>query len=74
MVRDPQGNPPPAFHTAGSRLTASFAEEVLRPDNRYRTFLSQDGAAPVDAQAFPERGMGRFVTNLGNDPARLPSQ
>ncbi len=74
MVRDPQGNPPPAFHTAGSRLTASFAEEVLRPNSHYQTFLSEDGAASVDAQTFPERGMGRFITNLGSDPTRLPSQ
>jgi hypothetical protein len=75
MVRDPQGAPPPAFHAAGGQLTASFAEEVLRPENRYRTFLMQDGATSADAEAFPERGLGRFVIGLssGGSPAE-PSQ
>jgi hypothetical protein len=74
MVRDPQGAPPPAFRATGSRLTASFAEEVLRPENRYRTFLARDGAAPTQAENFPERGLGRFVTGLGGNPTSLPSQ
>lgn len=74
MVRDPRGAPPPAFRAVGSRLTASFAEEVLRPENRYRTFLAQDGMAPAQAEAFPERGLGRFVTGLGGNLASVPSQ
>jgi hypothetical protein len=74
MVRDPQGAPPPAFHAAGGRLTASFAEEVLRPANRYRTFLTQDGTASTDAEVFPERGLGRFVIGLGGNRTAEPSQ
>jgi hypothetical protein len=72
MVRDPQGADTPAFRSAGSQLSASFAEEVLRPDNRYSVYLVHEppeGAHTIEASGFPERGLGRFVPSLIADPA-----
>jgi hypothetical protein len=73
MVRDPQGAPPPAFQSSGSYLSAAFAEEVLKPGNQYRVYLSHEGRA-IEAKDFPERGPGRFVTSLSAGPATPPTQ
>jgi hypothetical protein len=73
MVRDPKGEPPPAFQSSGSHLSAAFAEEVLKPGNQYRVYLSHEGGN-VEAKDFPERGPGRFATSLSADPATPPTQ
>ena len=69
MVRDPSGDPVPAFRNADSWLAAAFAEESLRPTSRYRLYL-----AGVPAANFPERGFGRVVPNLVATPERAPGQ
>ncbi len=73
MVRDPGSNDVPAFRNAGSRLSASFAEEALRSASRYRVYLEDDtanGPHAVAAADFPERGLGRFVSSLSSDRAQ----
>ncbi len=75
MVRDPQGAPLPAFHNSGSRLSASFAEEVLKAGNQYRVYVAQDApGATVGMDRFAPRGLGRFVTGLATDQAGPPPQ
>ncbi|MDB5396469.1 MAG: hypothetical protein JWM91_3975 [Rhodospirillales bacterium] len=77
MVRDPKGEAGPAFHNAGSFLSATFAEEVLQTGNQYRVYLEHDAAeAPVSLQAsgFPERGLGHFVPQLIAEPKAPPTQ
>ena len=82
MVRGPQGAIPPAFHNAGSLISASFAEEVLRAGNQYSVYLSQDSStqAPsaepenAEAKSFPQRGLGHFVPSLTAAPAAPPTQ
>jgi hypothetical protein len=73
MVRDPQGAALPAFHSTGSQLSASFAEEVLRAGNQYRVYLS-DEPANAEAKSFPERGLGHFVPSLSAGPGTPPTQ
>lgn len=57
----------PAFRNADSWLAASFAEEVLRPDARYRVYVA-DGARSIDPDLFPERELGRIVPDLRDTP------
>jgi len=53
----------PAFRNDNSWFAASFAEESLRPNSRYQTYLV-DGDKTVRPEQFPERGFGRTVPML----------
>jgi hypothetical protein len=77
MVRDPKGEPNPAFHNAGGYLSAAFAEEVLKPGNQYRAYLSHDASGSpmlIQSSGFPERGLGHFVPQLIAEPKTPPTQ
>jgi len=71
MVRDGADGTIPAFHNTGSWLSASFVEESLRPASRYQLYISPAAGAQreaLPATRFPERGFGRFVPNLVDEP------
>jgi hypothetical protein len=71
VVRDGAGLATPAFRDTASWLAASFAEESLRPDSRYQIYLSRElagGPAVVPVGNFPQRGFGRFVPELLDEP------
>ncbi|MGH6981581.1 MAG: glycosyl hydrolase family 28-related protein, partial [Stellaceae bacterium] len=73
MVRANTDASLPAFRNDNSWLTASFAEEVLRPDARYHIYVS-DGSRTIGADRFPERGLGRIVPNLRLAPRTVGTQ
>jgi hypothetical protein len=70
MVRPGAGASVPAFRDDASWLSASFAEESLRPDSRYRIYVAHAaaGRAPVPVTDFARRGFGRFVPVLRDQP------
>ena len=64
MVRE--GHPLPAFLNKDGWLSASFAEESLRPNSHYDIYLA--GGRIHAAETFPARGLGRFVPDLTDSP------
>jgi Pectate lyase superfamily protein len=77
MVRDSGGDAVPAFRNVGSWLSTSFAEESLREGSRYSVYLADESGAStrtVRPAEFPERGFGRFVPNMREEPRMDPSQ
>jgi hypothetical protein len=64
MVRE--GPPLPAFLDTDGWLSASFAEESLRPGSHYDVYLA--GRKTIAAENFPARGLGRFVPMLSDGP------
>jgi hypothetical protein len=77
MVRDAEGSAIPAFSNADSWLSASFAEESLRPSSRYRLYLtdSEKGrTSALEAARFPERGYGRIAPGIVATPDLNPPQ
>ncbi len=71
MVRDGADGTIPAFHNTNSWLSASFVEESLRAASRYQLYIGPAAGAQrenLPATRFPERGFGRFVPNLVDEP------
>jgi hypothetical protein len=71
VVRDSPGPEIPALLNEHSSLSASFAEESLRPTSRYDIFLRRDPQERklgLPAYDLPPRGFGRFVPNLIDAP------
>lgn len=71
VVRDGADASIPAFHNTGSWLSASFAEESLRAASRYSVYIGPAGGADrssVPVTGFPQRGYGRFVPTLIDEP------
>lgn len=71
VVRDGADNTIAAFHNTDSWLAASFVEESLRPASRYQLYIGPAGGAQranVPVTGFPERGFGRFVPSLIDEP------
>jgi len=76
MVRETD-SPPPAFVNNNGWLSASFAEESLRANSRYKVIATHDVEGDVrtfDATGFPERGYGRVVPRLVMAPDAGTSQ
>src|SRR6185312_8327897 len=78
MVRRPGPTTPllPAFKNEGGWLSATFAEEALRPDARYSVYLAAGagGAHDIEVGGFPERGYGRIVPRLVVGPEAAAPQ
>lgn len=71
VVRDGPGPSVPAFRNSESWLSTSFAEESLRAGSRYDVYLGRNPSDPGDIVSvadFPERGFGRFVPDLRDEP------
>jgi hypothetical protein len=71
MVHDGADSTIPALHNTDSWLAASFVEESLRANSRYQIYIGPTGDSPrasVPVTAFPQRGFGRFVPNLLDQP------
>ena len=71
MVRDGADGTIPVFHNTNSWLAASFVEESLRAASRYQLYIAPAAGAQrenLPATKFPERGFGRFVPNLVDEP------
>jgi hypothetical protein len=71
MVRPSPAAPMPAFVNSHAWLSASFAEESLRPESRYSLYVADNpdgGTRAVAASEFPARGLGRFVPGLFSIP------
>jgi hypothetical protein len=71
VVRDGADQTIAAFHNTDSWLSASFVEESLRAASRYQVYVGQAGdtqRSSVPATSFPQRGFGRFVPELIDEP------
>jgi hypothetical protein len=71
VVRDGADYTIAAFHNTGSWLSASFVEESLRAASRYQLYVGPAGdvqRSSVPATGFPQRGFGRFVPTLIDEP------
>ncbi len=71
VVRDGPGAAIPAFRNSASWLSASFAEESLRTGSRYEVYLGRDpndGRDIIPVAGFPQRGFGRLVPDLRDEP------
>jgi hypothetical protein len=66
MVRN--GPPVPAFLNKDGWLSASFAEESLRPASHYEIYLAGEKNIPVTD--FPPRGLAHFVPHLIDAPGQ----
>jgi len=71
VVRDGADATIPAFHNTDSWLAASFAEESLRAASRYQIYIGPTGdsqRSSIPVTGFPQRGLGRFVPTLIDEP------
>ena len=71
VVRDGADTSIPAFHNSEGWLSAALVEESLRAASRYTVYVGPTGGAPrssVLVTSFPERGFGRFMPNLIDEP------
>jgi len=71
VVRDGADQTIAAFHNTDSWLSASFVEESLRAASRYQIYVGPTGdgqRSSVPATRFPQRGFGRFVPTLLDEP------
>lgn len=71
LVRDGADGTIPAFHNTDSWLAASFVEESLRTGSRYQLYIGPalgSQRAPVPVTGFPQRGFGRFIPDLIDQP------
>ena len=71
LVRDGADSTIPAFHNTDSWLSAVLVEESLRTASRYQLYLGPAAGSqrpPVPVTGFPQRGFGRFIPNLVDQP------
>jgi hypothetical protein len=71
MVRDGADTAVPAFHNTDSWLSASLVEESLRAASHYQLYIGPAGGNQrqnLPVANFPQRGFGRFVPNLVDEP------